>query len=82
MKDAEIRAVIEEELGNIAPEVDLGVIDPEADLREEIDIDSMDFLNLVSALHKRLKVDIPETDYDRLRTLNAAVEYLTDGTAR
>jgi len=76
MKEAEIRDVVIEELGNIAPEIDFEEIDADADLREEIDIDSMDFLTLVTALHKRLGVDIPETDYEQLRTLNATVGYL------
>jgi acyl carrier protein len=45
-------------------------------LREELDIDSMDFLNLVTALSERLKIDIPETDYPRLATFGHAVDYL------
>ena len=48
----DIRAVVQEELGNIAPEMDVGAIDPSADLREALDIDSMDFLNFVTAMHR------------------------------
>jgi acyl carrier protein len=48
----------------------------DADLREELDIDSMDFLNLVAALHERLDLDIPEIDYPNLATLGHAVDYL------
>ena len=51
-------------------------IDPAADLREAIDIDSMDFLNFVTAIHHRLGVDIPELDYPKLVTLDGAVAYL------
>ena len=76
MKEEEVKVILIEELGKIAPEIDAGEIDPDADLREEVDIDSMDFLTLITALHERLQVDIPETDYDRLQTLRAAVEYL------
>jgi acyl carrier protein len=76
MNPTELRAVIKDEIGRIAPEVDFDTIDPTADLREQIDIDSMDFLNLVTALHKRLGVDIPETDYPKLSTLKAATAYL------
>jgi acyl carrier protein len=72
----DIRAVVQEELGNIAPEMDVGSIDPAADLREALDIDSMDFLNFVTAMHRRLGVDVPETDYPKLATLNGAVAYL------
>lgn len=76
MNDLEIREVIKEELNNIAPEVDLAAIDPAADLREALDIDSMDFLNFVTAIHHRLGVDIPELDYPKLITLDGAVAYL------
>jgi acyl carrier protein len=72
----EISAVLIEELGRIAPETDASRIDPNADLREELDIDSMDFLNLVTALADRLQIDIPEIDYPQLATLNRAVDYL------
>ena len=67
---------MQEELGNIAPEMDLRTIDPAADLREALDIDSMDFLNFVIAVHHRLGVDIPELDYPKLVTLDGAVGYL------
>jgi len=76
MTEAEIRALVLEQLGNIAPEADLSAIDPAAPLRDELDIDSMDFLNFVIALHERLKIDIPELDYPRLATIDGAVAYL------
>jgi acyl carrier protein len=72
----EITAVVIDELGRIAPEIDAAQLDPEADLREEFDLDSMDFLNLVTALGERLKLDIPETDYPNFATLRRAVAYL------
>jgi len=77
MTDADIGKVVQEELNNIAPEADLTSVDPTADLREAIDIDSMDFLNFITAIHKRLGIDIPEIDYPKLITLNGAVAYLT-----
>jgi acyl carrier protein len=76
MTKDEVRAIVLEELGNIAPESEPATLDPDALLREELDIDSMDFLNLVIALHKRLGVEIPETDYAQLASISAAVEYL------
>jgi acyl carrier protein len=76
MNEADIRTVLREELGNIAPEMDLQALDPSADLREALDIDSMDFLNFVIAVHRRLGVDIPELDYPKLVTLDGAVGYL------
>jgi acyl carrier protein len=76
MSEIEIRKIVQEELNNIAPEVDLTTVDPAADLREAIDIDSMDFLNFVTALHHRTGVDIPEIDYPKLATLSGIVSYL------
>ena len=76
MNQDDIRAAIREELGNIAPEIDLSAIGPAADLREAMDIDSMDFLNFITAMHQRLGVDVPELDYPKLFTLDGAVKYL------
>jgi acyl carrier protein len=73
---SDIRAVLLEELGNIAPEADLQSLDPKADLREALDIDSMDFLNLITAIHKRIGVNVPEIDYPKLITLEGAIRYL------
>jgi acyl carrier protein len=72
----EIRQLVVDELGNIAPETDPASIDPKADVRDALDIDSMDVLNLVIALHARLQVNIPETDYPRLLTIAGATDYL------
>jgi acyl carrier protein len=76
MTVSDIRAVLLEELGNIAPEIDMQKLDPAADLREALDIDSMDFLNFVTAIHRRLGIDIPELDYPKLTTLDGATAYL------
>ncbi len=76
MSAIDIRKIVAEELSNIAPEVDLATVDPKADLREAIDIDSMDFLNLVTALHQRTGVDVPEIDYPKLITLSGMIDYL------
>jgi acyl carrier protein len=76
MNAIDIRKVIQEELNNIAPEADIASVDPAADLREAIDIDSMDFLNFIIAIHRRLGIDIPEIDYPKLVTLNGAFAYI------
>jgi acyl carrier protein len=76
MNEAEIRATILRIFGSIAPEADLAHLDPDTSLREQLDLDSMDVLNLMIALHEALHVDIPETDYPKLATLNQAVAYL------
>ena len=76
MSDIDVRKVLQEELNNIAPEVNIASVDPAADLREAIDIDSMDFLNFIIAVHHRLGIDIPELDYPKLVTLNGAIAYI------
>lgn len=72
----EARQLFFEELANIAPEWDPAEIDPQEDIREAMDIDSMDVLNLVIALNKRSGIDIPESDYGKLLTIDGAVAYL------
>ncbi len=81
MSATEPRAVLIEELGRIAPDVDVASIDESADLREEFDIDSMDFLNLVTALAKRFAIPVPEADYPRLASFTEAVAYLGEKMA-
>lgn len=72
----EIRATVLSVLGDIAPEADAAALDPGESLREQLDLDSMDFLNFVVGVHKRLGVEIPEADYPRLASLAGAVSYL------
>lgn len=76
MNAAEVRTVIRDELGRIAPEIDFEALDPSTDLREQADLDSMDFLNFLTAIHQRLCVDIPDAEASRLATLDGAVAYL------
>jgi acyl carrier protein len=77
MTKEEIKATVLRLLGEIAPEADLTQVDPDVNFRDQLDIDSMDFLNLVTALHESLHVEIPETDYPKVVTLNDCVEYLS-----
>jgi acyl carrier protein len=76
MSDIDIRKVLEEELNNIAPEANIASVPADTDLREAIDIDSMDFLNFITAIHHRLGLDIPEVDYPKLITLAGATAYI------
>ena len=82
MSAGNIRSVVLEELGNIAPEADLPSLDPKADLREALEIDSMDFLNFITAVHHRLNVNIPEADYPKVRTLATVVAYIDAALAK
>ena len=72
----DIRTVVDEELGNVAPETSPAQIGDTVDLREALDIDSMGFLTFVTAIHKRLGVNVPETDYPKLFTKQGAIDYL------
>ncbi len=76
MTETEARELIYETLGGIAPEADAATLAGTEDLREALDLDSMDFMNFVVALHERTGIDIPEADYPRLRTLDGAIAYL------
>jgi acyl carrier protein len=76
MEKTEIRKVVLEELRRIAPEVEESKLKPDRPLREQVDLDSMDWLNFLVALHERLRVEIPESDYARLGTLDQTVDYL------
>jgi acyl carrier protein len=74
MDQGEIRKVVLAELRRIAPELE--DVAPAKPLREQVDLDSMDWLNFLVALDERLKIDIPESDYRKLGTLDQIVEYL------
>jgi acyl carrier protein len=76
MTETELRERLLAILGGIAPEAREIGIDPEQSFRDQLDIDSMDFLNFVTAVHKQLGVPIPELDYPRLASLNGAVHYV------
>lgn len=72
-----IKQVLVTQLVAIAPEADPAAIVPSTPLRDQLDLDSFDFLHLVVALHESLGVDIPESDYAELATLDGAVAYLS-----
>lgn len=76
MDETTLKQTILEILQSIAPEVEPADIRPERTLRSQVDLDSMDWLNFLVALHERLKVDIPEADYARLATLRDLLDYL------
>ncbi len=71
-----IRNEVVRALTGVAPEVEPAAIRPDLGFRDQLDLDSMDFLNFVTALHDRLGVAIPEVDYPQLATLDGAVAYL------
>jgi acyl carrier protein len=76
----EIKAIVLRILGEIAPEADLTRLKPDVSFRDQLDIDSMDFLNFVIALDEELDVRIPESDYPKMSTLDGCVELLSSRT--
>ena len=76
MSPAEIKAVILDILEGIAPDEDLSSLKEDVPLREQLELDSMDFLDIVMELRKRYKVEVPEADYGQLASLDSCVAYL------
>jgi len=71
-----IRQAIIEIIREIVPDEDLSGIDPEKPLRDQIDLDSMDFLDIVMELRKKYRVEVQEKDYGELATMNSTINYL------
>jgi len=63
-------------INDILPEGDCSGVDPDQRLRDQLDLDSMDFLDIVMELRKQYSVEVPEDDYPQLATLNSCVKYL------
>jgi acyl carrier protein len=76
MNPEQIRAIVLQKLAAIAPEAELATLDPEADVREALDLDSMDILRFATALHDALGVEIPEPAYAQLTSVRKCVDYL------
>ncbi len=76
MTDDEIKALVLRELSNIAPEIDPSQIDPALRVRDQVDLDSMNVLDLMIAIHEATGVEIPEADYNKIHTLNDFAAYL------
>jgi acyl carrier protein len=72
----DIRKAVVRALTSVAPEIDPQALQADTVLRQELDLDSMDLLNVMIALHESLGVEVPEQDYAKLSTLNGAVDYL------
>jgi acyl carrier protein len=72
----DLDALVRRLLGDIAPDMDTAALDPHADVRDALDIDSVDFLNFVVALHESTGVDVPERDYPNIRTVASCAAYV------
>lgn len=78
MTHAQIRAAFLEELVSVAPDIDPLTVAEDDHLQDDLELDSMDFLTLVTAIHARLGVDIAEADYPAIATLGDAVPFLAE----
>lgn len=78
---AELRATVLRVLGEVAPEADTAGIDPAADLRDELELDSMDILNLAVGLFQATGVEVPERDYGSIVSVDGCVQYLSEHMA-
>jgi acyl carrier protein len=76
MDEQTLRSAVFDALRHIAPEIKPDDLEPGTPLRDQVDLDSMDWLNLLDALHAKLAVEIPEADYEKLVTLNDLLAYL------
>jgi acyl carrier protein len=76
MTDKDVRATVLAILEQLAPEADMSQIRSDVRLRDQLDLDSMDFLNFLIAVDAEMNVDIPEADYPKLRTLDDIVAYI------
>lgn len=81
MGEDQLREIVLRVLGEVAPEVDVGSVEPTEDLREQFDLDSMDILNLAIGLFQATGVEIPERDYRQIVTVDGCVDYLARATA-
>ena len=77
LPEDEMRSRILRLLGEIAPEADTTSLRPDVSFRDQLDLDSMDFLNFVVALHKEFHIEIPESDYPKYMTLNGCLAQLS-----
>ena len=82
MTSDEIRAAILGALRSVAPEIDPTTIRSDVPLRDQVDLDSIDFLNFLMAIHAALGVDIPDTAYTQVATLDGCVAYVASHGAR
>ena len=77
MTPAEIREAVLNILEDITPDEDLTQLKDDVPFREQLELDSMDFLDIVMELRKRYRIQIPENEYTNLVTMKSTVEYLT-----
>ncbi|MGO8854665.1 MAG: acyl carrier protein [Steroidobacteraceae bacterium] len=76
MSRDEVRKALIDSILDVAPEADFTQVRPDRPVRGQIDIDSFDFLTILENLHEKIGVDVPESDYGKMMTLDGSVDYL------
>ncbi len=76
MQDQQVKDIVLDIVATVAPDADLSNIKSDVRLRDQLDLDSMDFLDIVMELRKRYKVEVPKEDYSELASLDSCVAYL------
>jgi acyl carrier protein len=76
VNEAELREVVLTSLGEVAPEIDPAGLDPATPIADQVEIDSMDYLDFMVALSERTGVEVPERDYPQLASIDGCVRYL------
>lgn len=77
MNEVELRAAVLKALHRVAPEANLAILDPKADLREELDIDSIGILEFATGIQKETGIEVPERDYPHIVRIDDCIYYLT-----
>lgn len=77
MSDQAVRDIILGIIAVVAPDADLSDVKYDVRLRDQLELDSMDFLDIVMELRKRYKIEVPKEDYPQLATLDSCVAYLS-----
>ena len=80
MTREDIRSAYVEELVRVAPDIDPGSVGDDDHIQEDLELDSMDVLNFVTALHERFGIDVPEVDYPNIATISLATKYIAERT--
>lgn len=74
----EVREIVRNIIAEIAPDEDVSILKADVPLREQLDLDSMDFLDIVMELRKQYAIEVPEADYQKLESLDSCADYLVD----
>ena len=82
MNAEQARETVFAALRQITPEADFQDLEPDVEFREQLDIDSMDFLNFIIGIHERTGIDVPEEDYPLLASLDGCIAYLVEAGNR